>query len=170
MVSRTEPGLTQNGPAPREAEPACDHAAQLEAYSVESQVGFLLRRAHQRQTAIWQACMAEGIGEKELTPRQFTALVRVVQHGRVTQNQLGRLAAMDPATIQGVVRRLVGRGLVARALDPMDRRTSVLTATEAGATLAGRGVAHARRATRQTLAPLSPDERRTLLALLARIG
>ena len=46
----------------------------LDGYTVESQVGFLLRRAHQRQTAVWQACMAEGIGEKELTPVSYTHL------------------------------------------------------------------------------------------------
>jgi DNA-binding MarR family transcriptional regulator len=142
----------------------------LDGYEVEGQVGFLLRRAVQRQTAIWIACMAEGTGEKELTPRQFTALVKVVQSGRVTQNQLGRLAAMDPATIQGVVRRLLARGLVARAPDPMDRRTIVLSATAEGAALAARGVAHARRATAETLSPLDPAERRTLLALLARLA
>ena len=150
--------------------PPRDTAHLLDGYTVESQVGFLLRRAHQRQTAIWQACMAEGVGEKELTPRQFSALVKVVSNGRVTQNQLGRMAAMDPATIQGVVRRLVARGLVARALDPMDRRTAVLTPTEAGLALAGRGVAHARRASEAALAPLEPAERRTLLALLARMA
>lgn len=170
MASGIEPGLAQDGSARGEAEAARERAALLDGYTVESQIGFLLRRAHQRQTAIWQACMAEGIGEKELTPRQFSALVKVVQHGRVTQNQLGRMAAMDPATIQGVVRRLVARGLLDRALDPMDRRTAVLTATGAGVALAQRGVDHARRATRQTLAPLSPDERRALLALLARIS
>jgi DNA-binding MarR family transcriptional regulator len=152
------------------ARPDDASACPLDGYRVESQVGFLLRRAHQRQTAVWQACMAEGIGERELTPRQFSALVKVVLHGRVTQNQLGRMAAMDPATIQGVVRRLIARGLVDRALDPLDRRTAVLTATPAGAALAGRGVAHARRATEKTLAPLSPAERRTLLDLLARIA
>ena len=149
------------------AEPQSDTLA---GYTVESQVGFLLRRAHQRQTAIWQACMAEGIGERELTPRQFTALVKVALHGTVTQNQLGRMAAMDPATIQGVVRRLTARGLVSRALDPMDRRTAVLSATEAGLALAARGVAHARRATERTLDPLAADERATLLSLLARIA
>ena len=142
----------------------------LDGYTVESQIGFLLRRAVQRQTAIWQTCMAEGVGERELTPRQFTALVKVVTSGRVTQNQLGRMAAMDPATIQGVVRRLITRGLVAQARDPMDRRTTVLSPTKAGAALAARGVAHARRATEETLAPLAASERRTLLALLARMA
>ena len=164
-MARAQTTRTVADPPPRD-----DFAtARLDGYTVESQVGFLLRRAHQRQTAIWQACMAEGVGEKELTPRQFSALVKVVTHGRVTQNQLGRMAARDPATIQGVVRRLTLRGLIARALDPMDRRTAVLTPTEAGIVLASRGVAHARRASDETLAPLDPVERRTLLALLARM-
>lgn len=145
-------------------------AAVLDGFEVEQHVGFLLRRAHQRHAAIFQSCMAEGAGEDELTPPQFAALVKVVEHGKVTQNQLGRLAAMDPATIQGVVRRLVARGLVARALDPMDRRTAVLTPTDAGVALAGRLVPCARRVAVQTLAPLTATECRTLLALLARMS
>ncbi len=142
----------------------------LDGFDVEQHVGFLLRRAHQRHAAIFQSCMAEGTGEDELTPPQFAALVQVVAHGKVTQNQLGRLAAMDPATIQGVVRRLAARGLVARALDPMDRRTAVLTPTEAGAALAGRLVSCARRVAEAALSPLNAAERRTLLALLARMS
>ena len=110
--------------------------AELGDYRVEDQVGFLLRRANQRHTAIF----ADGMAEVDLTPMQFTALVKVVEHGKVTQNLLGRLAAMDPATIQGVVRRLIDRGLVARADDPMDRRTIVLAATDAGMALARRAV------------------------------
>ena len=61
-----------------------------------------------------------------LTPTQFAALSKTVALGKVTQNHLGRLVAMDPATIQGVVRRLTARGLLVRTRDPMDRRTAVL--------------------------------------------
>jgi DNA-binding MarR family transcriptional regulator len=138
----------------------------LGGYAVEAQVGFLLRRAQQRHTAIFQEAMAA----HDLTPRQFTALIKTVELGRVTQNHLGRLAAMDPATIQGVVRRLTARGLVRRARDPMDRRTAVLAPTEAGIDLARRAVAAARQITETTLAPLGAAERETLLALLRRLG
>jgi DNA-binding MarR family transcriptional regulator len=155
---------------PNEPPPPDAGGQVLDGYAIESQVGFLLRRAHQRQTAIWQSCMAEGVGERELTPRQFSALVKVVTNGRVTQNQLGRMTAMDPATVQGVVKRLVARGLVASGLDPMDRRTIVLTPTADGADLAARGVAHARRASEQTLAVLNARERRIFLDLLRRMA
>ena len=140
--------------------------AVLGDYRVEAQVGFLLRRASQRHTMIF----ADGMAEADLTPTQFTALVKVVELGQVTQNHLGRLAAMDPATIQGVVRRLIDRGLVARADDPMDRRTIVLAPTEAGVTLAGQAVQAGRRITEATLDPLDAAERAALLSLLRKIA
>ena len=138
----------------------------LDGYAVEDQVGYLLRRAHQRHAALF----LEGMAEAELTPTQFTALIKTVELGRVTQNHLGRLAAMDPATIQGVVRRLIARGLVRRAPDPMDRRTAVLTPTAEGVALAARAVACARRITEATLLPLDGGERRCLLAQLRKLG
>jgi DNA-binding MarR family transcriptional regulator len=145
-------------------QPTPDTAA-LGDYRVEAQAGYLLRRANQRHTAIF----ADGMAEVDLTPTQFTALVKVVELGQVTQNHLGRLAAMDPATIQGVVRRLIDRDLVTRAADPLDRRTIVLAPTPAGAALAARAVVAARRITEATLDPLTPEERSQLLSLLHKI-
>jgi len=49
------------------------------------------------------------MGALELTPTQFAALARLRELGDTTQNQLGRLTAMDPATIQGVIQRLLLR-------------------------------------------------------------
>ena len=141
-------------------------AAALGGYLVEDQVGFLLRRAHQRHAALF----LDGMAEADLTPTQFTALIKVVELGRVTQNQLGRLVATDPATIQGVVRRLTLRALIHRTTDPLDRRTAVLAATPAGLDLAGRAVALARRITEATLDPLDPRERQHFLALLRKLA
>lgn len=134
-------------------------------YVVETQAGFLLRRAHQRHAALFQEMM----GARALTPTQFTALIKIVECGTVTQNRLGRLTAMDPATIQGVVRRLIARGLVTRASDPGDRRTHVLRATQAGLELAREAVACATAITAATLAPLSPEERPLFLSLLRKL-
>ena len=150
-----------------DAEPArAASAALLEGYLVEQQVGFLLRRANQRHTALFQDAMAA----LDLTPTQFTALVKVVEHGSLTQNLLGRLAAMDPATIQGVVGRLLARALLARTDDPLDRRTVVLAPTEAGLALAAKAVTIARRITETTLAPLDAAERKRFLSLLRKLA
>jgi DNA-binding MarR family transcriptional regulator len=141
-------------------------ATPLDGYLVEDQVGFLLRRAHQRHAALFQEAMAD----VDLTPTQFTALIKVVELGRVTQNQLGRLVATDPATIQGVVQRLIGRGLVGRTSDPMDRRSAVLAPTDAGLALARRAVRLARDITATTLEPLDAGERGRFLALLRKLS
>ncbi len=143
-----------------------DGATVLAGYEIEAQVGFLLRRAHQRHVALFQDEMAE----TELTPTQFNALIRVVELGAVTQNHLGRLSAMDPATVQGVVRRMVERGLIERRPDPMDRRTTVLSPTAAGLQVAARAIDGGRAVTEATLAPLSASERRTFLTLLRKMS
>jgi DNA-binding MarR family transcriptional regulator len=138
----------------------------LAGFTVENHIGFLLRRAHQRHVALFTA----GMAHVELTPTQFTALLKAVELGRITQNHLGRLAAMDPATIQGVVRRLIARGLMRRGPDRMDRRTAVLEPTDAGVALITNVVACARQSHEAALAPLSPEERVHVLALLRRMG
>lgn len=139
--------------------------SELAGFLLEEHVGFLLRKAHQRCAAVF----LDTASDSGLTPTQFAALCKTVARGRVTQNQLGRLVAMDPATIQGVVRRLTARGLIARTHDPMDRRTAVLAPTEAGLALIGAAVASARRAHAAALAPLSTEEQRMFLSLLQKM-
>ena len=140
-------------------------AAVLDGYAVEQQVGFLMRRASQRHATIFQ----NGMADADLTPTQFTALIKVVEIGPVTQNRLGRLTAMDPATIQGVVHRLMDRALVIRTANPRDRRSIVVAPTEAGFLLAAEAVVAARRITEATLEPLTQVERRQFLALLQKL-
>ena len=134
-------------------------------YVLEEQVGHLLRRAHQRATQIFLARFAAS----GLTPTQFAALVRLSEHGALSQNHLGRLTAMDPATIQGVIRRLSARRLIRRVSDADDRRRAVLSLSDDGHALidslfdAGLAVSAA------TLEPLAPQERRAFLELLRRL-
>ena len=53
-----------------------------------------------------------------LTPTQFAALAKISDENEVSQNQLGRLTAMDPATMKGVIDRLRGRSLIVSKPDP----------------------------------------------------
>lgn len=135
-------------------------------YVLEDQVGHLLRRAHQRATAVFQG----EIGNGQLTPMQWAALVKLDDEGPLSQNHLGRLTAMDPATIQGVIRRLAKRGLIERRPDTVDRRRSVLTLSPSGATLVDALRANGHRVSEAILAPLGENEREHALALLKRLG
>ena len=133
-------------------------------YILDDQVGFLLRLASQRHAAIWQAHALEG-----LTAQQFTALVRIGEKGQVSQNRLGRLAAMDVATIKGVADRLRQKGLTRAEPDPEDRRRTLISLTDAGRALLEQMTQVGRRITEETLEPLSVAERETLLRLLRRL-
>ncbi len=136
-----------------------------DGYRLDDQVGYLLRLASQRHAAIFQAATLEG-----LTAMQFAALVRLGERGELSQNRLGRLAAMDVATIKGVVDRLRQKGLVTAAADPDDRRRMLISLTGAGRALLARMHDVGHEITRDTLAPLSPEERAVFLSLLQKLA
>jgi DNA-binding MarR family transcriptional regulator len=134
-------------------------------YRLEEQVGFLLRRAQQRHTAIFAA----RIGKNQLTPTQFAALAKIHDERVVSQNKLGRLTAMDPATMQGVIARLLDRGFIARAPDPKDRRRALLRLTGVGRAAFLEAAPNGKLISKETVAPLTPRERATFLRLLAKL-
>lgn len=132
-------------------------------YRLDDQVGYLLRLASQRHTAIFSEA---GTG---LTPTQFAAIMRLAEAGPCSQNQLGRLAAMDISTIKGVVDRLRAKGLVESAPSEADRRRSVVSLTEAGAAAVAALQEEGRAITEATLFPLGTQEREALIRLLGKI-
>ncbi|MEW6255669.1 MAG: MarR family transcriptional regulator [Pseudomonadota bacterium] len=135
-----------------------------DAYVLDHQVGFLLRQVNQRHTSIFGAVMGE-----DLTPTQWAALSKLHEKGPCSQNLLGRLTAMDAATIKGVVDRLVKRGLVETRPDPEDGRRLVAALTDEGRALAERLIPAAHSISQETLAPLSREEQAQFLGLLDRL-
>ncbi|MGB0632012.1 MAG: MarR family winged helix-turn-helix transcriptional regulator [Alphaproteobacteria bacterium] len=139
--------------------------AVLETYDLDEQIGFRLRLAMQRHTSIFFAHMDFG-----LTQAQFAVLVRLWESGASSQNELGRSAAIDSATIPGVVQRLQAAGLVATKPHPSDRRRRIVDLTSRGRKTVEAAIAKARVSNEETLAPLTPVERRTLINLLDKLS
>ena len=133
-------------------------------YVLDEQIGFILRQVSQRHAVIF----ARDIGA-DLTPTQWAALAKLAETGPCSQNQLGRMTAMDVATIKGVIDRLTARGLTETSSDPEDGRRLRVSLTRAGQQLAEKVAANALAITRETLAPLDPREREMLVALLDRL-
>jgi hypothetical protein len=94
-------------------------------YRLDDQVGFLLRVAMQRHTAIFMSRIVRG-----LTQTQFAAIAKLREVGPCSQNQLGRLIYLDAATTKGVVDRLEGRGFVTARPDARDRRRRAIALTD----------------------------------------
>ena len=133
-------------------------------YALEDQVGFMLRVASQRHANIFQSNI---IGN--LTPTQFSTIIRLAEVGKVSQNHLGRLTAMDVATIKGVADRLKAKGLIQSEPDLIDKRRSVISLSPQGEALVSELKRAGHQISEETLAPLNAKEQKTLLGLLRKI-
>jgi DNA-binding MarR family transcriptional regulator len=134
-------------------------------YVLDDQIGFLLRVAMQRHTAIFTTRMIEG-----LTQTQFAALAKLYEVGACSQNQLGRLIYLDAATIKGVVDRLGARGFVSVLADPKDRRRRAVVLSARGREVTEAAIQVAAEITAVTLRPLTAEEQRQVTGLLKRLG
>ena len=142
-------------PRPKRGEPG---------YVLDEQIGFVLRQVSQRHALIF----ATGV-EGEVTATQWAALAKLHEAGPLSQNLLGRLTAMDAATIKGVIDRLSQRALTETRPDPEDGRRVLVALTPDGRALVERLIPKALAITENTLAPLDPDERTALASLLSRL-
>jgi DNA-binding MarR family transcriptional regulator len=132
-------------------------------YLLEDQPGFLFRLALRRHTTIFTESMID------LTPPQFSVVVKLLEIGPTSQNYLGRLISFDQATIKGIVDRLSARGIVELCADPSDKRRRAVVLTEAGQKLAEKAIKVAKDITRQTVEPLTHAEQETLVRLLKKV-
>lgn len=138
--------------------------AEPPAYTLDHQIGYVLRRVSQRHLALFSEAIPE------VTTTQFAVLARLAELGPQSQNALGRETAMDAATIKGVVDRLARQGLVETTPDPEDRRRLTVSLSATGRTLFAHRVPTALDVSARTLEPLSDDERSQVLALLSRLA
>lgn len=133
-------------------------------YVLDAQIGFLLRKAYQRNSTIFLDLVPG-----KLTTMQFSIMHWLAENGPMSQNLLGRSVAMDAATTKGVVDRLIARDLLATRSDPEDRRRHLVSLTAKGVSLVDEAVNAAIRVTDETLSPLREREKETLLRLLAKL-
>ncbi len=148
------------------ADDVVEMSEQVKNYQVEEQIGHLMRRAHQRASSIFQSNM----GSNQTTPTQFAALSKLNDLGEVSQNRLGRLTAMDTATIQGVTRRLAEREFVETKADVSDKRRVLLQLTDKGRELIFKLTPIGITVSKETLEPLSVEEREIVCKLLKKLS
>ncbi|MFD4676784.1 MarR family winged helix-turn-helix transcriptional regulator [Lentzea sp. NPDC058450] len=130
--------------------------------------GFLLWRV----TLGWQRAMRVSLAPFGLTHVQYvllSSLRRLETGGPPSQQRLAEHAGTDPMMTSQVVRRLVARGVVSRAVDPSDARVHLLSLSPDGVALvgaAGEAVSSADRAYFAALGSSCDDFVRGLTRLL----
>ena len=133
-------------------------------YRLDDQVGYLLRRAQQRHLSIFSTLLPD------MTPTQFATLAKLFEAGPLSQNELGRQASMDAATIKGVVDRLRKRGFIITRRDARDQRRIYLELSAEGEREYLAAVRRAAEITERTVAALTPAEHAQLIGLLKKLA
>jgi len=131
---------------------------------------YLLARAGSRARHLW----ADMLAQLQLSPSQFKVLQALRESGPLGQHQLADLIAIDPRNAVPLIDGLAERRLLAREVDPADRRRRVLTLTARGQKLAAELASVAIEIEDDFLSPLTAAEqqslRQMLLSLLRAYG
>jgi DNA-binding MarR family transcriptional regulator len=101
---------------------------------------------------------------------KLAALQRLVDAGgALPLGQLAERLACVKSNVTQLVDRLEADGLVARALDPSDKRSRLAVLTDAGRKARESGALVQREAELQLFAPLSADDRERLFDILGKL-
>ncbi|HMN98514.1 MAG TPA: MarR family transcriptional regulator [Miltoncostaeaceae bacterium] len=104
--------------------------------------------------------------EEGLSPAQSGVLATLVRQGPMRAGDLAAAEALNPTMLSRILGRLEEAGLVERAPDPADARSTVARATTAGKRLVGRLRARRAAVLRARLADLAPGQVAALEAAL----
>jgi DNA-binding MarR family transcriptional regulator len=109
---------------------------------------------------------------EELSPSQTAALATIDRHGPLTPSEVAVRERIQRPTVTRIIARLEARGLVQRARDPQDGRSSLVALTPAGRELLARGRTRKDAYLARRLRELDAEERATLqraAAILERL-
>jgi DNA-binding MarR family transcriptional regulator len=113
--------------------------------------------------------VADGLGAAGARGYHYRALAALDQDGPASQADLGRRSGIHLSDLVATINELAEQGFVERTPDPADKRRNVITVTAAGRRQLRRLERQLARVQDELLAPLSPDERDQLIALLSRV-
>lgn len=137
----------------------------MSGFDIETSVGFLLAKAHQRLYGRFRDLLAP----HGITPPQFALLAFLWQEDGRSQRVLSEKTEIDRTTLSGLIDRLQKLGLVKRLPNPGDRRAWLVCLTPAGRELEGRVAPLAQELRRQVVADLAPGDYDELCRLLGKL-
>jgi len=105
-----------------------------------------------------------------LRPYHYRLMASLEEAGPIGQAELGRVSGIDRSDVANMLAELEQLGLVARTVDPSNRRRNIVAITPAGSDQLTTLDDVLEEIQQQVLAPLSPNERRQLTKLLHKLS
>lgn len=127
---------------------------------------WLLSRANARSHGL----LTDAFAAEGFRGYHFRLLAALDQYGPGSQADLGRHTGVDRSDVVATLNDLVASGLVRREPDPADGRRNVVTITKGGVDALDRLDSVLDDVQEAVLAPLTANERRTFVRLLAKLA
>lgn len=112
---------------------------------------------------------SERLADYNVTPGQYGVLNCLWTRGSATPSEIAQLLRLENSTVSGILDKMQKRGLVDRVLDPVDRRSIRVVATEEAQAIEEDVLRTVEELNREILSRFSPKEARQLLELLGRL-
>ena len=113
--------------------------------------------------------VGDGFAAAEARGYHYRLLATLAADGPASQADLGRRSGIHLSDMVAAINELADRAYVERTPDPTDRRRNVISLTPAGKRQLRRLEKRLAQTQDELLAPLTPDERRDLTALLTKL-
>ena len=128
-------------------------------------MGYLLGRVF---AETHRQCYQE-LSALDITPQQYVVIMKLLDNGATSQNELGVLVGMKPVTIHGIIRRLSDRGLIETQPHATDQRLRMHSLSAAGKAIVNELVKRVEAVGIRNFSPLNATEQETLRHLLKRL-
>lgn len=154
--------MEASSPARRRSQAEIDAELARIGYQLEDHNAHLVRLVHQRATALF----LQSFEGQTITPTQLAIMATLLRHGPLSQIALGRITAIDTASLSTMLRRLEDLGLVERTASETDQRVNLVRLSPMGEEETLRMLPLSLGVSEQLLAPLKPKERERFIAAL----
>lgn len=138
----------------------------LRASGLTDEIGFLIARAK----LVTLELVDEQLEEFGLKRQSYATLSLACTEYGLTQRELAASLKVDPSRLVAILDELQGRDLVVREVDPADRRSRTIRATDAGRQLRAQAAESVRRVEELLLGDIPADDRAMVMGALRRIA
>ena len=135
------------------------------AFNLDRSASHLLHRAQQ-----FAAEQFEGLGEADITLRQFAVLAAVTENEGCSQSDLVKTTGIDRSTLADMVQRMEKRGLIERRQAALDARAKSVHMTEPGSDALNAALPTVQKADETILNMLPKNRRRAFVGILGLLA
>ena len=137
----------------------------MKSKQLQKEVGYHLKRSYVQVIEHFHIDMSE----VNLRPAEYSILSMIFENDQVTAKKLSKALNIAPPNLVSLIDSLEERQLIAKSINENDRRSQLLSLTEAGEVLLAKAIQTSADSQRKALSNLTTHEVGELISLLRKV-